>query len=303
MNASPLADTTCATSATRVPEGPVPVGGPEASMPGRSLTRLPAEVAESSSGLATHPWRWLDRRQPAAWAWLMPAACMLAAAVAVAVDAAAARVSAESGPAESLRKLANAAEPFGNGLGVVLVLLTIFALDPARRRALPRVATLAWGAGLLANLVKLSIARARPLHWLSLGRDGILTSFGGLLPLGQNPSFEQSFPSAHTATAVGLALALAWLYPRGRVWFLGLATLVGAQRVLTDYHFPSDVLAGAALGVLTALVCFRLPWPAEMFEALERGPARKGAESPPKPAAAPHWPARAPRQGSPTPRD
>jgi undecaprenyl-diphosphatase len=61
----------------------------------------------------------------------------------------------------------------------------------------------------------------------------------------------QSFPSGHAATAAGLAVALAVLYPRGRWLFAVLAVLAALQRVEVQSHFPSDVLAGAALGCLT----------------------------------------------------
>ena len=62
----------------------------------------------------------------------------------------------------------------------------------------------------------------------------------------------QSFPSAHTATAAGLAAALIWLYPQGRLLFTLLAVLVGCQRIVSGAHFPSDVLVGAAAGCLVA---------------------------------------------------
>ena len=55
------------------------------------------------------------------------------------------------------------------------------------------------------------------------------------------------FPSAHAATAVGLAIALGVLYPRGRWLFIAFAFLAGLQRIEAQAHFASDVLAGAAV--------------------------------------------------------
>jgi membrane-associated phospholipid phosphatase len=72
----------------------------------------------------------------------------------------------------------------------------------------------------------------------------------------------QSFPSAHTATAVGFAAALTWLYPQGRLLFPLLAVLVGCQRIACGAHYLSDVLVGAAAGCLVAqfiLAVGRLP--------------------------------------------
>ena len=65
----------------------------------------------------------------------------------------------------------------------------------------------------------------------------------------------QSFPSGHTATAVGLAFGLAWLYPRGRWLFAVFALLAAAQRVGSSAHYVSDTLAAAAMASVVAGVC------------------------------------------------
>jgi len=62
----------------------------------------------------------------------------------------------------------------------------------------------------------------------------------------------QSFPSAHTATAFGLAIGLVRIYPRARWLFFCLATLAAVQRLEAGAHFLSDVCAGAALGLFVA---------------------------------------------------
>ena len=65
----------------------------------------------------------------------------------------------------------------------------------------------------------------------------------------------QSFPSAHTATAVGLAIGLSWMYPRGRWLFAVFAALVACQRMQSCAHYLSDTLFGATVGFLVATVC------------------------------------------------
>ncbi|MBN1363125.1 MAG: phosphatase PAP2 family protein [Sedimentisphaerales bacterium] len=73
-----------------------------------------------------------------------------------------------------------------------------------------------------------------------------------------------SFPSGDTAAAIAVAAALgaaaAWPWA---VAALLAATGVGVMRVVDLAHHPSDVCAGAALGLLVALAAIRLAprWP------------------------------------------
>lgn len=189
--------------------------------------------------------------------WLLPPLMLLLLAVAaVAIDTPVAQWSLGRNYPRVVRELMSLAEAFGHGVGVTVVLLTIYTLDPARRSALPRTIAAVLAAGCGANLVKLLISRSRPGS-TDLAHLAGWQTFSGWLPLGANGSGWQSFPSAHTATAVGLALALSWLYPRGRLLFAGFAMAVAAQRVLGGAHFPSDVLAGAAVGWWCAYAVLR----------------------------------------------
>jgi len=69
-----------------------------------------------------------------------------------------------------------------------------------------------------------------------------------------------SFPSGHTCLAFATAAALAVSFPRARVAFFFVAALVAAERVREGAHYPSDVVGGAAVGVVSALIAARL-WP------------------------------------------
>ena len=159
-----------------------------------------------------------------------------------------------------LVRLFNMSEVFGHGLGVLLILLSVFVLDPKHRRAVPRLALAAYGSGLTVNCIKLLIARWRP-HSFDFSGGSVWDTFGGFMVFGAGGGRMQSFPSAHAATAVGLAIALTWLYPRGRWLFALFALLVAFQRIQSGAHFPSDTLFGAAIGCLVATLCINhLRW-------------------------------------------
>jgi undecaprenyl-diphosphatase len=63
-----------------------------------------------------------------------------------------------------------------------------------------------------------------------------------------------SFPSGHATTSFACATVLTAFAPRWRVPFFVLATLIGLSRLYNGVHYPTDVVAGAFLGVLTALL-------------------------------------------------
>lgn len=185
------------------------------------------------------------------WSCAAVLAGMGVAALALDVPVAA-WVKAEHCPA-AIRKLSGLSEVFGHGLGVASIVVVIAVLDPWHRYAIPRILAAALGSGLLANILKLLLARTRPHHFDLQGRG--LDTFSNWFPLLGNSSWEQSFPSSHMATAAGLAIVLACYYPRGRWLFPALAGWVGFQRVLEQSHFLSDVFWGAAVGCVFAPLC------------------------------------------------
>jgi membrane-associated phospholipid phosphatase len=60
---------------------------------------------------------------------------------------------------------------------------------------------------------------------------------------------SSSFPSGHAASAFAFATAAGGVERRALVPLLALASAVGYSRVHTGVHYPTDVIAGAAIGV------------------------------------------------------
>src|SRR4029078_10475841 len=113
-----------------------------------------------------------------------------------------------------------------------------------------------------ADTIKLFVARTRPHATHNLAT--VSYTFVAALPLLNIAALKdgyghhvQSFPSAHAATAVGLAIALSHLYPRGRWLFAMFAALAMLQRLDAHAHYVSDILAGAALAFFIAAVYAR----------------------------------------------
>ena len=63
-----------------------------------------------------------------------------------------------------------------------------------------------------------------------------------------------SFPSGHAITSFALAFAVAALWPRTRVVMIVYAVLIGMTRLVLLAHHPSDVVAGALIGVVGAML-------------------------------------------------
>jgi len=195
------------------------------------------------------------------WLLLLAVSLICGAVAAFSVDCSVAQWLQQShklGHLRYLRSLASISEIFGRAECVLLVAILMWQLDRSRRWAVPGVAATALLSGLAADGVKMLIARARPHSFDFLG--SVWSSFGPWLPLGSLGSASQSFPSAHTATAVGLAIALICIYPAARGLFLVLPLLVVYQRMDSGAHFLSDVLCGAALGCLVAAATLRARW-------------------------------------------
>jgi membrane-associated phospholipid phosphatase len=91
----------------------------------------------------------------------------------------------------------------------------------------------------LNYLIKLAVRRPRPV-------------LEGLPPLGGAPS-SLSFPSAHAFSSFAVATAMCRVDPATSAAFL-VAIAISLGRPYLGMHYPSDVLAGAFIGVAVGLI-------------------------------------------------
>jgi len=125
---------------------------------------------------------------------------------------------------------------------MVLLLAGLALLGPERHRRV------LW-AGLLSLLLAwVSVSLLR--YWMPMPRPAALDLGIQWLAQGQ----RASFPSMHATGAFAVAMSLC-LERRDRwaLLFVLAASAVAWSRVYLGLHFPTDVLAGAALGALLAL--------------------------------------------------
>jgi membrane-associated phospholipid phosphatase len=194
--------------------------------------------------------------------WLVGGLLLAGAAVGVSsVDIGARQWLQSLGLRGDLERVIKLMEIFAHGTGLFVTAALIWTLAPDYRRRLPRLLAAYGLAGVTVNLIKLVVPRLRP----SAGPEVSLPDSWGNWEY-----LSQSFPSGHSAAAVALALSLALLFPRGQWVFLVLAVLACLQRVVFDAHWPSDVLAGAAIGVWAVAIVFRTAWAERLFSKIEK---------------------------------
>jgi membrane-associated phospholipid phosphatase len=196
---------------------------------------------------------------------LVVAIWVVALLLAASLDARVAQYMQDSGIASYVRSnklLHSIMKAPGEYWFTVVVMVGVYFLHPRRWRAslLVFMATCLSGVN---GLLKWVVGRFRPFKGLD-ENSAPLTPFTfhpfphGLAGLTGVPNL--SLPSGHAALAFATAASASILLPRGRWIFYGLACMVGAERVLENAHWLSDVVAAAALGIGGVWIVHRLFW-------------------------------------------
>jgi membrane-associated phospholipid phosphatase len=100
--------------------------------------------------------------------------------------------------------------------------------------------------GLFDTIVKRLIGRARPF----IGGDADPFHY---LPFIWRPDYA-SLPSGHATNVFAALVAVGLVWPRLRAIMLIYALIIAASRVIVLAHYPSDVIAGAVVGSVGALL-------------------------------------------------
>jgi undecaprenyl-diphosphatase len=74
------------------------------------------------------------------------------------------------------------------------------------------------------------------------------------ISLAQAPLDRYSFPSGHTLHAVSFAWQLCAAFPELAPIVIPLALAIAASRVVLGLHYPTDVLVGALIGAVFAMI-------------------------------------------------
>lgn len=124
-----------------------------------------------------------------------------------------------------------------------LFLYFLYTHEDKRRgvRELLIVSGTAFVAWVLAHVLK---------YLFPYGRPDVLID--GVLPLFAHGNGIDSFPSGHATFFAALAMAAFFYHKKVGYLLAAVALLVGLARVMAGVHSPLDILAGYALGMLTA---------------------------------------------------
>lgn len=148
----------------------------------------------------------------------------------------------------------------GNGwIGFPIAVALLFWLDRDSfwwNIALLAIAGIIGGVAL--NLIKQAVHAPRPLTVfapeITAGKVYVNVLFDRL--------YWNSFPSGHTQTASTIAVVLMWTGQRssrisrwGMLAIIVVVLTIGISRIYCGAHFPSDVLAGAVVGSISARLC------------------------------------------------
>lgn len=130
-------------------------------------------------------------------------------------------------------------------LYVVIVAVFAFFVFDRNQTRVKWVIIHAFSAGILARFIFKPVIvffwdRARPFAVLSNFHQLVSENAGGAMP------------SGHAVFSFAIAMAVYYYYPKTSILFFLAAISMGIARVAAGVHWPSDILAGAVVGIFSA---------------------------------------------------
>jgi len=142
-------------------------------------------------------------------------------------------------------------------LWLLAVMLFVIAIISPRLRGTSRSLLLSLGTRLqfvffavltpvlVGEVIKWMVGRGRPF----VGGQANAFNFAHFA----GTEAYASFPSGHAITSFALAFAVSAVWPQARAAMVAYAILIAATRLVLLAHHPSDVVAGALLGIIGAM--------------------------------------------------
>ena len=96
--------------------------------------------------------------------------------------------------------------------------------------------------GIVCNLILKNLLKRKRPSWIS--KVELLI---------KNPK-DFSFPSGHASSSFAAALTISFYFKGMGIIFLIIAALIAFSRIYHFVHYPSDVIIGALLGTVIAIV-------------------------------------------------
>jgi undecaprenyl-diphosphatase len=123
--------------------------------------------------------------------------------------------------------------------GAVWLVLTLLCLVLAKTR---KVGIL-MAASTILNFLVNNVARTRPYEVIP-GLQRIIEA-----------QSDFSFPSGHSGASFAVAVVMLMMFPKKvGIPAMALAVLIALSRLYVGVHYPTDVLAGALVGTLAAVI-------------------------------------------------
>ena len=143
----------------------------------------------------------------------------------------------------------NAIMPFFSAIGefgTVWIVASILMICSKKYRKYGIMALLAMTIGLLIGEVAIKNIVCRDRPCVAYPIDNMIVSI----------PHSYSFPSGHTCSSLASATIIFIANKKWGIVAFALALLIAFSRLYNYVHYPTDVLAGAVLGVLSALTAY-----------------------------------------------